>query len=68
MIRSQQKRNGKIVTVVKAMVELYSFAEDSSAAVRMIEAKALFEEIIQETVAFAQFLSQYVRRSFARKS
>ncbi|KZS91414.1 hypothetical protein SISNIDRAFT_456676 [Sistotremastrum niveocremeum HHB9708] len=67
MIRSQQKRNGKIVTVVKAMVELYSFAEDSSAAVRMIEAKALFEEIIQETVAFAQFLSQYVRRSFARR-
>ncbi|KZS91415.1 WD40 repeat-like protein [Sistotremastrum niveocremeum HHB9708] len=66
-IRSQSKRDQRVISLVKTMTNLYGFVESVDARSSLSRLSDVVSNIVEETVRCATFIGEYTRRGFPKR-
>ena len=64
MVQAQQARNDKILNLVKAMKDAYSFVVSADELKSHPVLQNIIEEILKQTIECGYFIQGYTRRNF----
>ena len=64
MVQAQQARNVKILGLIKAMEDTYSFVVSADELKSHSVLQDIMEEILKQTIECGYFIQSYTRRSF----
>jgi hypothetical protein len=64
MVQAQQARNVKILSLVKAMTDAYSFVVSADELKSHPVLQNIIEEILKQTIECGYFIQGYTRRNF----
>ena len=64
MVQAQQARDVKILDLVRAMENTYSFVVSADELKRHLVLQDIMEEILKQTIECGYFIQGYTRRNF----